>query len=190
MYILAIDPGILNFAFSVENVCTDTISALVDTQTQCLCGETVVFDNIALDSGSTREVTRVLDKYTHIWAMCDVVLVEKQMQFRGIINTKAIRIGHHCLSYFELRYPAATTIDYLSSNKTRVIGAPKGLTKPQRKKWSIQTVDNILERRGDIKTLELRRNLECKLDDVSDCTLMCLSYCIMQARKCRRTKRF
>lgn len=187
MIVGAIDPGVNNFAVGIENLCLDTMHGS-DADTALLCGETVFCNNFTLSSAKTSEVTRVLDSLHEYWTMCDTVLVERQMQFRTVINTKAIRIAHHCLSYFELKYPHITAIEYQSSNKTRVLGAPAGLTKPQRKKWSVETATKILTCRGDVSTLVLRESLDKKLDDISDCMLMCLAYGITISRSKSKNK--
>jgi|SRR5690606_6200788 len=182
MIIAAIDPGIKNFAFCVENVCTDTISCIPDIDLKLLCSETIFFDNFIIDPPTTKTITGLLKKYNHIWSMCDVVLVERQMQFKGIINSNALRVAHHCLSFFELLYPSINVINYQASRKTVVLDAPKGLTKPQRKKWSITKADEIYTARGDTYSLTKRANAEYKLDDVSDCLLMCLAYTITRKK--------
>lgn len=207
MIIAAIDPGVKNFAFGVESVCTDTIHSLGrtvgsrsqrsglgsrmgvrrDIDTAVLCGESIAFENAAIDisDGITKGVTAHLDKFVYLWDQCDVVLVEKQMQFKGVVNVDAVRVAHHCLSYFELRYPHIRVVDYASGNKTRVLGAPPGMTKPQRKKWSVDFATSVLALRGDTESLAKRETMDKKgivgnkLDDVSDCMLMCLSYAIM-----------
>ena len=182
MLIAAIDPGIKNFAFSIENVDVDTVRGIRDLSTLVLCSETVFFANIELCDTTTRELTRVLNLYTHLWEQVDVVLVERQMQFRSIINTKALRVAHHCLSYFELSFHEMVVVDFPSSNKTRVLGAPSGMTKPQRKKWSVAYASEILEERGDCETIKMRETMGRKLDDVSDCLLMCMAYTSLKYR--------
>lgn len=189
MIVLAIDPGVKNFAISIEHVCCDTLSAVDDMETKLECAQTIFFNTFTITDGSTREVTRVLDTLEHLWKTCTVILVERQMQFRGTVNTKALRIAHHCLTYFELRHTGADVIDYQASNKTRVLGAPKGMTKPQRKKWSVAKTGDVLRARGDIASLEKRGSMGRKLDDVSDCMLMCLSYAVIETNKRKKVKK-
>lgn len=182
MIIAAIDPGIKNFAFSVENVCTNTILETKDNELKLLCSETIFFDNFIIDPPTTQTITNLLKRYDHIWSICDIVLVERQMQFKGIINTDALRVSHHCLSFFELLYPSVHVINYQASRKTVVLNAPKGLTKPERKKWSILKATQIYNDRGDTYSHNKRLNASYKLDDVSDCLLMCLSYIITHTK--------
>lgn len=178
MIVAAIDPGIKNFAFCVENVCQETMRNTTDTDLKLLCSETIFFDNFIIDPPTTQTITNLLKQYSHVWSMCDVVLVERQIQFKGVINTNALRVAHHCLSFFELLYPSVRVISYQASRKTIALNAPKGLTKPQRKKWSILKAGEIYTARGDTYSLNKRSNVSYKLDDVSDCLLMCLSYSI------------
>ena len=186
---MSIDPGIKNFALGIENVCLETIEAVDDLSLKMECAQTVYFNNFALTDGTTREITSLLDSLEHLWSVCDVVLVERQVQFRGIINTKALRVAHHCLSYFEMRHPTATVVDYQASCKTRVLCAPRGMTKPQRKKWSTETAATVLRERGDTESLLKRAHLGCKLDDVSDCMLMCLAYAVTLTSRGRKRVR-
>jgi hypothetical protein len=187
MIVAAIDSGVKNFALSIECVLDEALGMDVDIVS--LCSETLFFHNYALDpEDPVRSVTRILDSLSEYWDGCDVVLVERQVQYRGVVNTAALRIAHHCLSYFSILRPSIKCIDYPSSNKTKQLGAPNGLTKPERKKWSIQYADNVLERRGDTVTQGVRKSMAekrpresgapmgTKLDDVSDCMLMCLAY--------------
>ncbi len=177
MIIAAFDPGVRNFAFGVENIDEEYLPFL-DLESIYLCGETIFCSNNSLENGETRTVTALLDQHSDLWERCDVVLVEKQMQFKNVINTQAIRIAHHCMSYFELKYPHLTVVHYASTCKTRVLGAPPKMTKPQRKKWSTETAARILSLRGDVATLAKRDAMTCKLDDISDCMLMCISYMV------------
>lgn len=185
MIVAAIDPGVKNFALSIECVLDDVLGT--DAKLVTLASETLFFHNYALDAKDpVRDVTRILDSLSEYWNECDVVLVERQVQYRGIVNTAALRIAHHCLSYFSILRPAIKCVDYPSSNKTKQLGAPEGLTKPERKKWSVQYADNVLRQRGDTAFLSARGKMVAKLDDVSDCMLMCLAYACNNKRAHKR----
>jgi hypothetical protein len=194
MIIAAIDPGVKNFAIAVEYVDTATFHPLVhakDIDTALLCSETVYTNvrDIACDN-PVKAVTCLLKDYTWIWEMCDVVVIERQMQFGGVVNNTCLRIAHHCMSFLELFYPSVDVLEYQSSNKTRVLNAPKGMSKPQRKKWAVDTVTGILNNRGDTRTLQLLGDIKSsgqKLDDICDCILMCLTHCILLGKKTRRS---
>jgi hypothetical protein len=192
MIVAAIDPGIKNFAISVESIETETFSSLVrggDIQSALLCAETLFVDVQHITTPDPiHGITDLLKTYSWIWETCDVVLIERQMQFKGIVNHACLRVSHHCMSYLYLMYPRVKVVEYQSSNKTRVLDAPVGMTKPQRKKWSVATVTKILADRGDVATLGKFTGLSDtgqKLDDICDCILMCLTYTIMVSKRKR-----
>ena len=122
-------------------------------------------------------LTRLLDAYTSLWDTCNVILIEKQMGFGKAHNTLGLRIAQHCLSYFLIRYDQfKDIIEYAAYNKTQVLGAPKGMSKPERKKWAVQQAKSILELK-DERFLAKWSTFK-KKDDVSDCICMCFSYII------------
>jgi hypothetical protein len=182
MIIAAIDPGVANFAVSVENV--DDAALGADADTVARSAETVHFQNTVLDARRlTKSVTAALDALDWVWRACDVVLVEHQVQYRGAVNTRPLRVAHHCLSYFELRYPGVTVLDYPAARKTQVLGAPRGLAKHKRKKWAVDYAHAVLADRGDTAAVAARAAATTKLDDVSDCMLMCLAYAVEHASR-------
>ena len=122
-------------------------------------------------------LTVVLDRYVSMWDACDVILIEKQMGFGKAHNTLGLRIAQHCLSYFLIRYAMfKDVVEYPAYHKTQILGAPKGLSKPQRKKWSVEQVKHILSMK-DPSVLGKWSTFK-KKDDVSDCVCMCFSYLI------------
>jgi hypothetical protein len=122
-------------------------------------------------------LTGVLDRYLQLWDACDMILIEKQMGFGKAHNTLGLRIAQHCLSYFLIRYATFKSIvEYPAYNKTQILGAPKGLSKPQRKKWAIEKAKQILSIK-DASALTKWSTFK-KKDDVSDCVCMCFSYLI------------
>jgi hypothetical protein len=193
MIIVAIDPGVKNLAIAVEYVDIETFQSLVtnkDINTALLCSETIYTDvfNITGDN-PIKFITQIMEDHSWVWDICNAVLVERQIQFKGVVNNACLRIAHHCMSFLELFYPTINVIEYQSSNKTRVLNAPKGMSKPQRKKWSIDTVMSILESRGDTCTNNYMNQYKSngqKLDDMCDCVLMCLTYCILLCKKTRK----
>lgn len=97
----------------------------------------------------------------------DTVLVEQQVSFGKKVNVKALKIGAHCFNYFLMRYSNIEVIEFPAYNKTKVLGAPKGLTKYQRKKWSVEEAKYILNLRKDEKNLADLSNAK-KKDDLAD----------------------
>lgn len=122
-------------------------------------------------------LTKVLDQHMALWDACDIILIEKQMGFGKAHNTLGLRIAQHCLSYFLIRYATFKPItEYPAYHKTQILGAPKGLSKPQRKKWSVDQVKYILSLK-DQSVLGKWSSFK-KKDDVSDCVCMCFSYLV------------
>ena len=101
------------------------------------------------------------------------------MSFRGKQNTMALKLGQHCYSYFVFKYKnTKKIIEFPAYHKTQVLGAPRKLTKPQRKKWAIEKAYSILAEREDYDNLVLLHSVK-KRDDISDCILMNIAYTIM-----------
>jgi len=120
-----------------------------------------------LDPNIFRNMITELDKHKPLFEEIDVIIIEQQMAFGAKINTKAIKIGAHCFNYFLMRYPHIEIIEFPAYYKTKILGAAKGLTKPQRKKWSVEEAIHILNIREDFESLT---ELTCvkKKDDLAD----------------------
>lgn len=122
-----------------------------------------------------------------------VILIEQQMK----TNFIATSLMHHIHSYFLIHYQLyKQVILYPSKNKTRVLGAPfqfihKGKTtimnKYQRKKWSVNTVTDLLTKRNDNNSLELLKK-ESKKDDLCDTISQLVSYIVMESFKVNKIK--
>lgn len=115
----------------------------------------------------------LLGEYKDTWDKCDVFLVEQQMAFgRGKQNTLALKLAQHVETYFMINYKREKKIiSFPSYHKTKILGAPKKMTKPQRKKWAVNKVTEILNLRTDEKELfEFLKNK--KKDDLADTYLM------------------
>lgn len=137
----------------------------------------------------------LLEKYADLWMSCHVILIEQQ--YFNIANGRkskptganvdAIKIAECCISWFLFNYSTFKDIRYFGSMyKTHVLGAPEKLTKPQRKKWSIQKAKEILELRGDTEAISLMngyknaKGKKQKLDDVSDCLLQIYAFVFLK----------
>lgn len=135
-----------------------------------------------------------LEKYKELWSKCDIIIIEQQFfstftpgggfkKSKGKnseANIKAIKIAENVMSWFLIRFPFKEVMFFGSMYKTQVLGAPKDLTKPQRKKWSIVKATEILEMRGDIYTLDkMKRSKKInkqKQDDVCDTIIQLQAY--------------
>ena len=150
-------------------------------------GKTVLFHNCDLtgdcdkkkylDPKTFLNMNDKLDEYKEYWNKCDFFVIEQQMSFgRGKQNTMALKLGQHCYSYFTFYYADFKNIlEYPAYHKTKILGAVKKLTKPQRKKWAVEIAKEIYIIRNDKENFELLTKSK-KKDDISDCLLMSNSF--------------
>lgn len=127
------------------------------------------------DMNILRNMIRCLNAYQEVWKTCQVVLVEQQMTFGRKMNVVAIKIGMACIAYFLTRFPHIQVIEYPSYHKTQVLGAPKGMTKLERKKWATDEAAAILLQRGDMDTYAFIQTSK-KKDDMSDVIVQLQSF--------------
>ena len=206
------DIGSRNFAFYIETTDTAALKALSGTipdkkdryhddgtvtdafgeVLQCVCsnGKTVLHVNHDLGGydypGVFHRMNAFLDSYAEFWDTCTHFVVEKQMDFGKFRNPKASRLGHHCQSYFMLKYPSAVV--WSSYHKTQVLGCAKRPGKPTKtEKQDGKRSTSPPERNGAKATeiLEARRggcnerhNTKAKKDDLADTLTQ------LQAYKC------
>jgi hypothetical protein len=133
-----------------------------------------------LDTRVFVNITNLLDEYKSYWDKCSIILIEQQMSFKKGHNTMALKIAQHVFSYFTFCYSTfKEIIEFPAYHKTKILGAPKKLTKPQRKKWAIEKATAIWESRNDMEMLDYVKKIK-KKDDLSDCFLMCNCFGIMR----------
>lgn len=182
MYVAAIDIGKLNMCFYIENVQNNDISSRKDIllwvnkdiTTNCKVTKYV-------DPELFYNLTDLLNTYKTEWDKCDVILIEQQMSFgRNKINTLALKLAQHCFSYFQIMYGRSKTIiDFPSYHKTQLLNAPKHMTKPQRKKWTVTKLTEFLQHNPtDYETFSTYK----KKDDLADTLCMVQAYKILQSQ--------
>jgi len=133
-----------------------------------------------LDTRVFINITNLLDEYKVYWDKCSFILIEQQMSFKKGHNTMALKVAQHVFSYFTFCYSTfKEIIEFPAYHKTKLLGAPKKLTKPQRKKWAIEKALSIWESRKDTEILDYVKKNK-KKDDLSDCFLMCNCFGIMR----------
>lgn len=136
-------------------------------------------------------VFKHLDTFRGLWQKCDIVLIEQQY-FSSMpskfgkgktggteANIRAIKIAECVLSWFLIRFPFKEITFFGSQYKTQLLGAPNSLTKPQRKKWSVEKATKILQDRNDTHTLEkmkISKKSKQKQDDVCDTIIQLQAY--------------
>jgi len=145
----------------------------------CLNGKILLMDNVDLTKGCAKgkyldpkvflNMIDLLDKYRDYWNKCTAFVIEQQMSWGNRRNIMALKLGQHCYSYFIINYANwKTTMEFPAYYKTQVLGATKKLSKPERKKWSVEKAMSILTERGDIENLS-KLSSRKKQDDMADC---------------------
>jgi hypothetical protein len=151
-----------------------------------------------------RKLFRVLDDRAALWKKADVVIIEKQFfsayvpnkgYARGPgrsaqVNINAVMIGECLASWFLVHFPHKMVVIFGSALKTQLLGAPRGLTKPQRKKWSTERAAAVFKERRDavalaqmdVKKREKARRRDSllpakpKADDMADSFIQCCAF--------------
>ena len=145
-----------------------------------------------LDMKTRVNMQTLLKSYEWLWNTCDIIVVEQQYfnitprGFRGKgsgANVDAIKLAECCVCWFlDMYYPFKEILYFGSQYKTQLLGAPPKLTKPQRKKWSIEKGEEIFRDRQDEEAIEYINNMKNSLgkkqkqDDVYDCLIMCQAF--------------
>lgn len=131
-----------------------------------------------LDRSVFLELTKVLDEHKDYWNKCSYVVIEQQMSFGKNINVTALKISQHVYSYFIFYHGIYKEVFFFPAyNKTQLLGAPKKLSKPERKKWSVAISTEIWIERDDKDSLKTLSTYK-KKDDVCDCLIMNLAFII------------
>jgi hypothetical protein len=192
--VASFDMGQRNFAFCIERIpldgwesiphipkrhrylkngqCTPPFASVLDTVTSK--GQLVYWKHVDLTSiGSTPEqvlfkCTSVLDDHLSWWQQSSAFIIEQQMSFGSVRNPMAVRLAHHCLSYFQILFGSfKVVVDFPSYHKTRVLGAQKKQSKRERKQWSVTYTKSLLHQRQEWEWLEYL-NQHKKQDDLAD----------------------
>ncbi len=147
--------------------------------------------NAVLDNETRLNLFTHLDSLRELWTRCHIIVIEQQYfstftgkgkkapGASGGANINAIKVAEATLAWFLINYPEKEIISFGAQYKTQILGAPAGLSKPQRKKWSEAKAKDILEERKDEDGLEQMRKGKRggqKQDDVADCITMCQAY--------------
>lgn len=163
--------------YTKDGECTHEFQPVIDSV--CMEGELILHKNIDLTGGSNKSkylddivflnMYSTLDEFVLYFDKCDIILIEQQMSFGAHkTNTMAMKLAQHCKSYFIYKYRGKKEIvDFPAYNKTQVLGATKGMTKTQRKKWSVEKAVDILLQRGDMSTVDMISDTK-KKDDLAD----------------------
>jgi hypothetical protein len=216
------DIGSKNFSFYIEEVDLESMAGIENipfesrynpdgTPTEKMgeilekvykTGTTVLHKNLNLTSkccgtkyfDTTLFVNMIheLDHFQEYWDKCLLFVVEQQMSLKSKFNTKALKLGQHCQSYFYFRYGShKKVLEFPAYHKTRILGCRKlvkgkykngrvkyvNIDKPSRKKWSVQKAIEIAKMRGETDSILLHNEMreeegkkfrKIKLDDYAD----------------------
>lgn len=212
--VASIDIGIHNFALLIEDFNSDELSKIKNIPqpqkydknsepTQKFheilnnvykIGKVYFMDKVNLTEKKKKFVddevlislTNYLDSIENVISTCDIIVIEKQLQGKIIRNNIAKRIESHLESYLIGKYKDSKNIViYPSSNKTKILGAPKfiekdnikkKMTKHQRKRWAEKIASDILLLRCDYNNYNLVFKSGEKEDDFSDTLVQLQSY--------------
>lgn len=160
------------FAKTLKKVCKSGKILYIDNVDLTLnCNKTQV-----LDPQIFVNMTHVLDQYKHFWDKCSTFVIEQQMGFGNKRNYAALKLGQHCYSYFIFNYANfKKTVEFPSYYKTKLLGAPKKLSKYQRKLWAVNKAVDILADREDTDTMNNLSSRK-KKDDFADVIVQLQSY--------------
>lgn len=170
--------------FNSDGTATDEFQQLLSTV--YLNGNTILYQNLDLTKNTNKDkyldqkvcfnMIAELDKIKHLIDPCSIILIEQQMSFQNTRNTMAIKLAQNCASYFLHRYGMdKEIIEFPAYYKTQILGAPKKMTKPQRKKWATEKAIEIIMERGETETLEQISGKK-KKDDLADVLIQLQSF--------------
>ena len=138
-----------------------------------------------------------LENSRDMFDKCDIFLIEQQYfstfgrgrnpnaRNRGTeANVMMIKFAECLYTWLLINYSDKEIIYFPSAFKTQILGSPEHLTKPQRKKWSVEKAKEILELRkiyrnpDEIESEEFLKNFYRggKLDDKADTKIQCQAY--------------
>ena len=164
MIITSIDPGIANCGIYV---CCYNIKTKKETSLYLGRLEFKGEDSHYTKSISVLNELEEVNKY---FSSSHYIIIESQMAI-SYTNT---RMGQHLITYFltslKDKGNRPMVIEFNSQSKTRMLGCPKGMKKPEYKKWCRETASKLLIERNsehENQFLDCLKNQK-KADDMGD----------------------
>ena len=201
IWIASFDIGKNNFAFCIEEVDTHGFVKISKPPKGQMGpykkeiiekvyknGKIIVNENLSITQGVKGSVfdpklftnmNRVLEKWEGFWSNCTHVIIEEQMSFGRQTNIQAVKLGQHCYSWFNIKYPDIRIVSFHAYHKTQVLAAPLKMTKPERKKWSVIEAQGLLEGRGDTESISKIEGVS-KKDDLCDTIIQLQAYKVLE----------
>lgn len=179
--VTTIDPGIINCCIRQAIRCNKTSQITTHMQilsnfnhkslnekkdTNLLPGETQS-SSVGMDTKYYVNACSILDEYIEHIQMSHYIVIESQLT----INPDLVRMSQHIITYLMIKTkdkglrPLICEID--SHLKSRMLGAPTKMKKPQLKLWCKNKAIEILESRGDLVNVKLIKEAK-KADDHGD----------------------
>ncbi len=159
----------------IEQILRDT--ALSGTRLQTGVYDFTV-DGGGWDQNARHNLLKHLDYYLELWNDCDMFVIEQQFFHMATFgkkgpkrgkasgaNVDAIKIAEAVYMWFLDKFPWKIILYFGSQFKTQIFGAPWGIDKSARKKWSTQKSEEIYVDRGDqdmILIYQLARDVKGK----------------------------
>lgn len=170
MIITSIDPGIVNCGVYVDCLNTETGKS-----------KSLYLSRLEFNSGLNHYETSVkaldkLEKENKFFSSSHYIVIESQMA----ISYDNTRMAQHLITYFMTSLKdkgnRPLIVEFNSQSKTRLLGCPKGLKKPQYKKWCREKARSLLEERCEAHEAKFISCLTSskKGDDMGDA--ICQSY--------------
>lgn len=168
---------ILNFLYSIGKT-VDYGDFCINTENKKF-GKTISDEDII---GLCITMNEFLLDNKQIWDECDIILIEKQMNFGKFkTNPWATKLSHNCFFFFVREYQdTKILIEFPAAKKTKNLGIEKikkqtktktsyvSQTKPNRKKWTVVKGREILNSRDEADIVEIIKNDYSKQDDIYD----------------------
>lgn len=165
---VSIDPAPTNFGFRIQRRYRDgRIYPIVFVLVSFLNEKEKEIEKNNNISLLNNNIVSFLDKYIDIIYNSHYIFIERQMS----VNNDAMNVFHSIVTYFMIKLknnPLETLIIELNSKlKSKMLNAPKNLTRPCLKNWSDEKAISLSESRGDIISLNILKS-NIKTDDLSD----------------------
>lgn len=112
-----------------------------------------------LDNPTRLNFLKHLYAYKWLWDTCDIFVIEQQYvnlfgRQRGI-NVDALKLEEATVMWFLEHYPQKVVRTFGSLYKTKVLQAPKKMSKPERKKWATAKALSIFQDRNDREAVDM-----------------------------------
>ena len=177
MIIVSIDPGIVNCGVYINCINTET------NQETSIYMARLEFNREENHYSSSLKVLDQLEDSEKYFSSAHYIVIESQMA----VSYDNTRMAQHLITYFMTKLKnkgnRPLVIEFNSQSKTRLLDCPKGLKKPQYKKWCREKAISFLEERKNKKEEKFITCLKVvnKGDDMGDA--VCQMYAWMKVMR-------